>query len=198
MSWWHLVILAVIIAVLVIAGISLLLARRLNRLHSNVLKSRRVAEQALAARASAADEFARCGELDIAGSLILTDGAEACLAASMAPIVAEGLEDLFDAKAPAEPPAARAGAARQRRALESELSRVLRLTVGELEENAISAENKELYTHLERCRLDVRMTRKFHNSQVAQARVLHKAFLTRVLHLAGRALMPQTIDIDDE
>ncbi|OCA94259.1 hypothetical protein [Actinobaculum suis] len=206
MTPWQITLLIVVLIALIVMSLCVMLARRLNRLHSNVLKARLVAEQALAARARYASEAARSGELDIAGALILTERAETCLDNSMVPIVSEGLEELYDADALSGTrrnnseitPAEAAAATAQRRNLESELSRTLRLTVGELDPADIAPEHQDTFAKLERARLDVRMTRKFHNSQVAQARHLHKLWLVRLFRLAGRAPMPQTIDIDDE
>ncbi|MDY5153746.1 hypothetical protein SAMN05421878_10531 [Actinobaculum suis] len=206
MTPWQITLLIMVLIALIVMSLCVMLARRLNRLHSNVLKARLVAEQALAARARYASEAARSGELDIAGALILTERAETCLDNSMVPIVSEGLEELYDADALSGArrnnseitPAEAAAATAQRRNLESELSRTLRLTVGELDPADIAPEHQDTFAKLERARLDVRMTRKFHNSQVAQARHLHKLWLVRLFRLAGRAPMPQTIDIDDE
>jgi hypothetical protein len=55
-----------------------------------------------------------------------------------------------------------------------------------------------LAERLERARLDVRMTRSFHNSHVDQIRRLRRNPLARLLHLAGNAPLPVTVDIDDE
>lgn len=91
--WWSLALLAGV--VLLLLGFSAALAaRRLDRLHTTLLKSRRAVEQALAARARTAYDMAMSGELDMAGALILTDSAQRVLSASMLPVVADGLEAL--------------------------------------------------------------------------------------------------------
>ena len=42
------------------------------------------------------------------------------------------------------------------------------------------------------------LARRFHNTHVAEARHLRSGVLVRLLHLAGRAPMPRTFDIDDD
>ncbi|MDY5127159.1 hypothetical protein ACRQF6_05470 [Actinotignum sp. GS-2025f] len=194
--WWWLALVAGV--VLLLLGLSAVVAaRRLDRLHTTLLKSRRAVEQALAARARTAYDMAMSGELDMAGALILTDSAQRVLSASMLPVVADGLEALpGDTRDDLPDPAV---AARERRAVESELSRALRLTVDELDPNDITdAAAREFYRRLERARLDVRMTRSFHNSHVDQARRVRNSRILSIFPIAGHAPVPQTIDIDDE
>jgi len=101
-------------------------ARRLDRLHQTVVKSRRALELALRARAQYARDFAGSGTLDVAGGILLTDAAEACLSKGMLPIVDDGLDGI-------DLEFASRGVADDRRSIESSLSRTLRLTVDELE-----------------------------------------------------------------
>ena len=159
-----------------------LAARRLDRLHQTVVKSRRALELALHARAEYAREFAAEGGLDVAASILLTDAADACLREGINPIVDDGLDGL--------PLDVARGAASDRRTIESSMSRTLRLTVDELEEEDVSAEFKPL--------LDKRLTRTFHNSHVDQIRRVRRSFYVRLFFLAGRAPAPATVDIDDE
>ena len=68
----------------------------------------------------------------------------------------------------------------------------------ELESDEIASDAQDVFERLARSRLDVRMTRTFHNSHVDQIRRLRRSFAVRVLRLAGRAPIPSTVDIDDE
>ena len=120
----------------------------------------------------------------------MTDAADACLREGINPIVDDGLDGL--------PLDVARGAASDRRTIESSMSRTLRLTVDELEEEDVSAEFKPLLDKLSRARLDVRLTRTFHNSHVDQIRRVRRSFYVRLFFLAGRAPAPATVDIDDE
>ena len=183
-------ILIVIIVVAVVVLVSTLMARRLDRLHRTVVKSRRTLEHALTARAQYAHDFADSGVLDLAGAILLADAADNCLRQGMEPIVDDGLDRIEGFDFPA--------AGVDRRSLESDLSRTLRLTVDELGESEIPEENREIYEKLQRSRLDVKMTRSFHNNHVAQISQVRRAPLASVLRLAGNAPAPATVDMDDE
>ena len=84
----------VCVAIAVVIGLlflyASLTARRLDRLHSLVAKSRRALEQALTARAQYARDFAASGGLDIASAIVLAESAESCLHEGMRPIVPDG------------------------------------------------------------------------------------------------------------
>lgn len=203
-------------------------ARRIGRLNTLLIKSRRTLDYALNARANAAKDFASSGALDMAASLVLAESADECLRAGKNPLVDDGLDSVEhnDREQHTEP-------SPQRTACESALSRILRITVDELnitdtpEKNranssaevcgnetktqgstlhsgdththlALTDEQMRLFSQVERARFDVRMARSFHNSHVDQVRRLRRSSLVRIFHLAGRAPVPQTIDIDDE
>ena len=168
-----------------------LTARRLDRLNRLVNKSRRALEHALTARAQYASDFANCGALDIAGAILLAESADLCLRAGMRPIVDDGLDTIVELDAVRND-------AGDRRDLESNLSRTLRLTVDEVTESELPEEALPFARKLERARLDVRMTRSFHNSHVAQVHQVRRAPLVSFLHLYGRAPVPSTVDMDDE
>ena len=190
MSGLEVVLLALAVAAAAAGVVVSLRARRLDRLHQTVVKSRRALELALRARAQYARDFAGSGTLDVAGGILLTD-AEACLSKGMLPIVDDGLDGI-------DLEFASRGVADDRRSIESSLSRTLRLTVDELESDEIASDAQDVFERLARSRLDVRMTRTFHNSHVDQIRRLRRSFAVRVLRLAGRAPIPSTVDIDDE
>lgn len=208
---WVVVILLGVLAILVAACV--LEARRLDRLHTLLMKSRRALEHAMTARADAARDFAASGGLDPASSLLLAEEADTCLRLGRYSIASDGLELMNQ---PAED---ESGVAR-RLAAESALTRALRLTVDELAElegldeagtpsaafeatpseasTSLTPEQAELFAHLQRARLDVKMTRSFHNSHVDQIRRLRRNALVRVFRLAGGAPLPHTVDLDDE
>ena len=166
MSGLEVVLLALAVAAAAAGVVVSLRARRLDRLHQTVV-------------------------LDVAGGILLTDAAEACLSKGMLPIVDDGLDGI-------DLEFASRGVADDRRSIESSLSRTLRLTVDELESDEIASDAQDVFERLARSRLDVRMTRTFHNSHVDQIRRLRRSFAVRVLRLAGRAPIPSTVDIDDE
>ncbi|MFT0848460.1 hypothetical protein VR010_11995 [Actinomycetaceae bacterium L2_0104] len=188
-EWW----LVLAVAIIAIFGIVVTFrARRLDALNRTVAKSRRALEHALTARAQYAHDFATCGALDMAGAILLTDSADTCLREGMQPIIDDGLDRIeqFDFDRPERE-------ARDRRDLESNLSRTLRLTVDELDASELAPGQQAFYDRLEKARLEVKMTRNFHNSHVAQVRRVRATILARIFPIAGRAPWPQTVDMDD-
>lgn len=218
---------------LLVLGILILaithIARRIGRLNTVLIKSRRTLDYALNARANAARDFATCGVLDVAAAVLLVETADECLREGNFPLVNDGLDSVEEKSASGN------DIFSQRANCESALSRTLRLTVDELmEEEAREDDGKEkdyephengteteqkgrtlhsgktpsylalteqqmrLFSQLQRTRFDVRMARSFHNSHVDQVRRLRRGALVRIFRLAGRAPVPQTIDIDDE
>ena len=131
MSGLEVVLLALAVAAAAAGVVVSLRARRLDRLHQTVVKSRRALELALRARAQYARDFAGSGTLDVAGGILLTDAAEACLSKGMLPIVDDGLDGI-------DLEFASRGVADDRRSIESSLSRTLRLTVDELESDEVA------------------------------------------------------------
>lgn len=191
MTWeWWLVIAALIIgiAALVVAQ----QARRLDALNRTVAKSRRALEMALTARAHYAHDFATVGTLDMAGAILLTDSADTCLREGMQPIIDDGLDTLSNLHL-----ATSADEAPDRRQLESNLSRTLRLTVDQLDKDELDDEARAFYDRLQQARLQVKMTRNFHNSHVAQVRRVRTNIVARLVPIAGHAPWPQTVDMDD-
>ena len=210
-----------------LAALAILLihfARRLDRLHTALMKSRRALEHALSARATAAHDFAASAGLDPASSLLLAEAADTCLRQGMKPIASDGLDAAVHSRGAAGAATAlKPDLAQERRlagervAAESALTRTLRLTADELAEiegldptgtlpvqsdttgfDVHSEEQMALFSALQRSRLDVKMTRSFHNSHVDQIRRLRRNPLVRIFHLAGGAPVPQTVDLDDE
>ncbi|WHU61361.1 hypothetical protein QEV13_01565 [Trueperella pyogenes] len=185
MIWWYVLLAVGVLGVGVVASF---LARSLDRIHKNVMKSRVALERALTDRAQAALHVAQSGSLDAASSIVLADLAIEAIAASVYPIVDDGLDaisigdDAVLAGRESDPP--------DRLSLESELSRALRHSVDQLERGSGMED-------LERARVAVQMTRRFHNNHVAQARRVRKNPLVRLLHLQGHAPEPQMVNLDD-
>ncbi|MFC5370051.1 hypothetical protein [Arcanobacterium bovis] len=199
---------ACILSVFIVVA-AVIRARKLNTLHINAVKSRRLLENALFSRAQHAQEFADSGALDIASAVLLKSAAQDAAHAVDLPLVDDGLDSL-SLKIPAGTIDATYSelvayskernenlAAEDRLSVESELSRVLQLTVDELDRDELDTHEKLLLSKLERDRRDVRMTRRFHNTHVSQARRVRRSRFTRSLRLAGRAPMPQTVDLVD-
>ncbi|MGO1713599.1 MAG: hypothetical protein ACTHYS_00805 [Ancrocorticia populi] len=186
--WWLLLGVGLI---LVVGGVITLRARRIDNLNRNVLKSRRSLEHALTARGQYAHDFAVCGVLDMAGAILLTDAADSCLRAGMDPIVSDGLDTMEKVNYAQENYP-------DRRDLESNLSRTLRLTVDETDSEGYSDYQHSIAERLDKARLDVVLTRSFHNIHVGQVRRVRGTLLARLFRLAGTAPMPETVDMDDE
>ena len=78
--------------------------------------------------------------------------------------------------------------------VENDLSAALRAALPLLPEQGSEAVRAELRTAATR----VALARSFHNSAVADSRVLRVRRLVRLLHLAGHRVMPQHFDMDDD
>jgi hypothetical protein len=175
-------------------------ASRLDRLHRKVLALRAVVDTQLVRRASAAAELAASGLLDPVSAVLVGESAWAVLSAGgldddelarMLPGVAEIGADA----APDEPEAIV-----DRGLAESELSATLRAALDDpAEVEALREEpgGHELLGALAASWYRVQLARRFHNEAVAQAQRMRRTFLARVLHLAGHAPVPQTVELDD-
>ncbi|WP_124054891.1 hypothetical protein [Arcanobacterium ihumii] len=200
-----------VVALAIIIAIGILRARKLNSLHLNALKSRRLLERALYSRAQHAQDFAELGALDVASAVLLKAAAQEAAHFVGTPIIDDGLDSLSgvpslaiadDAPSSADELSVNSGLVTapvvDRLVIESELSRVLQLTVDELEETELDDEVREVLRQLNRDRNEVRLTRRFHNIHVSQARRVRRSTFTRILRLAGSAPLPQTVDLVDE
>ena len=201
----------VLVTLLVVIG-WLLYARavRVDRLHRQVLGARATLEAQLVHRAQAALELATSGLLDPASGLLLAQAARESLDCE-SPLVDDGLEHRPPG-AGASPgptsstpptgadPAAGDGEDRPRARVESDLSRVIR-TVLHARTRALLADDPrsaEVLARLDRAAYRVVLARRFHDTRVAQAQRLRADLVVRLLHLAGRAPVPQTFDVDDD
>ncbi|WP_297566291.1 hypothetical protein [uncultured Arcanobacterium sp.] len=199
--WWLILCALGVVAFLIWA---FCVARKLNALHTKVLKSRKALELALIVRAQKAEEMASSGALDIASAVLLQAAAHDALIYAQLPIVNDGLDAFINIDLPPASELAEkdrndiienpAGA---RLAVESELSRTLRLTIDGLASTDFTPAQEQIYKSLQRSRENIRLTRAFHNLHVSQARRVHRKRLTRIFHLAGNAPSPHTVDIDD-
>lgn len=183
--WWTIlliVLLAVVVALLIFR------ATRIDRLHNDVLHSRATLERLLHSRAALARELAAVGGMDPAASMILADAASRSLDVANE-LVPDGLDTGF-----VTDPALGAIETRDRALVESELSRVLREVLPEVD----GPEGIELRDRIVRGWQQMTVARSVHNQKVAHTRQLRVRWLVRVFRLAGRATMPVTFDMDDD
>ena len=168
------------------------LAVRVDRLHRQVLGSRATLETQLVHRAQAAVELAASNRLDPASALLISRAAHEALEAE-GPLV----DDRLDSASPREDPG---DTDRSRAAIESDLTRVLRtvLTGGARAELSADPLGEAALARLDKAASRLVLARRFHNTHVAETRLLRATWPVRVLHLAGRAPQPATFDADDD
>ena len=161
------------VAVLAVAGVYLSwTAGRIDRLHARLDAARAVLEAQLFRRSAVALEVATSGMLDPATSLLVVDAAHRARAG--------GDDD-------------------DREVFESDLSKALAAafpdpqTVTELSAQPGAA---ELLGELGAACRRVEMARRFHNDTVATTRSLRSRRLVRWFQLAGRARMPDMVEMD--
>lgn len=162
-----------LVVVLAVFGLYLRgLAGRLDRLHVRVEASRDALDAQLLRRAGAALELASSGVLDVASSFIVLEAATA--AQDSGP----------DTRAEAES------------ALSEDLRAVLDAPGAEETLQADPA-GRERLAALGRTTERVVLARRFHNDAVRAARDLRRSTLVRAFHLAGRAALPESFEMDD-
>ncbi|GAB2623956.1 hypothetical protein [Pseudactinotalea suaedae] len=175
------------IGVVAIVGLVLVnLAQRVDRLHRRVISSRAVLEAQLVRRAETAGNLARTGRLDAASTLIVAEAA--WNAAVQAPRLVGGASDLADT-------------GMERGLVESELTIDLRAALGDAEDlTALRADPVAAapLADLEQAAYRAQLARRFHNDAVVATQRLRQNPLVRVFHLAGRAAMPVTFEMDDD
>ncbi len=148
-------------------------AGRLDRLHRRVESGVVALDAVLLRRAAAAARLARAGVLDPASAVLLAGAADAAAAAAS--------------------PAARERA-------ESDLSRLLRAALTEETTGVLArdpdgaAALADLAAACER----VVLARRFANDAAVRAQQVHRKRLVRWARLAGRAAVPETVELDDE
>jgi hypothetical protein len=190
-SWSETVVLVVAVVLLVVWW-SWLAASRIDRLHRKVAASGAVVDTQLVRRASAASTLAASGVLDPVSSVLIGE-------ASWAAIAAGSPQTQGMARLPDELEGA-ARATADRGLVESELSSTLREALDDPDEVAALREEPgadELLDALADAWYRVQLARRFHNEAVAQAQRMRRGWAVRTLRLAGRAPMPQTLELDD-
>jgi hypothetical protein len=179
-------ILVIILGVLAMIGLYVSWrAGRLDRLHTRLETARASLDVALVRRSSVALEFASCGLLDPATSLLL-----ACLA-----------HDAYARSAPIDRD--RAGRDRADRELaESDLTKALRTVLSQPGFRASASQARragadELLGELEATAHQVFLARTFYNDAVLASVAARRRPLARALRLAGGAPVPEFFEIDD-
>jgi hypothetical protein len=180
--------LVAVVVVAVVLWVSWISASRLDRLHRKVAASRIALDAQLVRRASAAVDLAASGLLDPASSVLVADAAFAVLDDG-GPVTSPGQALAMDGL----------GAARER--LESELSGTLRSVLDD--DGVVTAlraqpPGGELAAGLSASWYRAQLARRFHNEAVAQAQRARRHWYVRLLHLAGRAPLPHTVELDDQ
>jgi hypothetical protein len=174
-EWLYAVVVLVVVTLL--ATYAVWTAGRIDRLHHRVAAARSALDAQLAARAALVQELAGSGALDPASSLLLVDAAHR----------------------------ARTALPEDREGAESALTRALEATVGDLGPDQLgpAAEPVSPGGELELWRAElvtatrrIQLARRFHNDVVVSTRNLRRRRLVRWLHLAGRAPIPETVELD--
>jgi hypothetical protein len=168
---WTIIVLAVLAIVLWGFYVSWR-ASRLDRLHNRVEAARTSLDLALVRRASGASELASSGLLDPAASLVLADAVRR----------------------------ARQVGAAERDLAESDLTRALRVTLGDPDfrkELASDDGAAGLVAEVEAAAQQVFIARKFYNDLAGRTVAARRRPLARVLHLSGSARQPEFFDMDD-
>ncbi|HEY0215454.1 MAG TPA: hypothetical protein VGC57_03575 [Cellulomonas sp.] len=213
MSWSETGVL-VLAVVAVVVWWTWVAASRIDRLHRKVEASRAVVDTQLMRRASAASTLAASGLLDPVSSVLVGEASWASIQAGsprtqgMGPLPTELVGEARPAvphapRAPHGPSRAdldEAAATVDRGLVESELSSTLREALDDPEEVAEVREEPggdELLDALADAWYRVQLARRFHNEAVAQAQRMRRGWAVRTLRLAGRAPMPQTLELDD-
>ncbi len=185
---WSETVLVVLVVVAVVVWLAWVSASRLDRLHRKVAASRIALDSQLVRRSSAAVDLAASGLLDPASSVLVADAAFAVLDDGD-PVTSPGEALAMDGL----------GAARER--AESELSATLRSALGDPEVVVALRANPpgdELLAGLAAAWYRAQLARRFHNEAVAQAQRARRHWYVRLLHLAGRAHVPHTVELDDQ
>ncbi|WP_275001213.1 hypothetical protein [Promicromonospora iranensis] len=160
-------------------------ASRLDRLHRKVAASRIALDAQLVRRASAAVEVAASGALDPASAILVADAAYT--ASDAGPVTSPAAALKMDGLGP------------ERERAESGLTATLREAMGAPEaiRTLLAGPSGEVVSALAAAWYRATLARRFHNEAVAQARRVRRLWYVRLFHLAGRAPMPRTVELDD-
>lgn len=169
-----------VLAILLAAWYLSFSASRLDRLHHRVEGSRATLDAQLVRRAEAAIELATSGLLDPASGLLVAGAAADALAAGEHEAPGDGDDAV------------------ERESAESDLSHALRVALGPLNGSERSGLDAQVLDRLATASHRAQLARRFHNQAVMDAQRVRRKRIVRWAHLAGRAAMPQTFEIDDE
>lgn len=190
MTWSEITVVVVTVLVLIVWWVWIT-ANRIDRLHRKVAASRAVVDTQLLRRASAASTLSASGLLDPVSSVLIGEAAWASISAGRTDT--GGIAPLPAGIAAPAPEADRGW-------LESELSATLREVLddpAEIAELRDEPGGAELLDALADAWYRVQLARRFHNEAVAQAQRMRRGWAVRTFRLAGRAPMPQTLELDD-
>jgi hypothetical protein len=170
-------------------------ASRLDRLHHRVEGARAMLDAQLVRRAEAAIELATSGLLDPASGLLVAGAAsDALQAGEHEPPPEDRGPDSTGAGAGAGD--GEAG----RESAESDLSRALDVALGD---DSVAYARRtglglQLLERLQSVCHRVQLARRFHNQAVSDAQRVRRKRIVRWAHLAGRAALPETFEMDDD
>lgn len=206
----------VIAVVLVLGWLVWVSATRLDRLHRKVVASRLALDAQLLRRSAVAAELATSGVLDPVSSVLLLEAARDASSGSsdgerelavavpdLEPLVREPQADGRAGRGPSRGTVSRAlegDLGDERSQAESTLSSTLRAVLddpAEVEDLYTLPEAGVLLDDLAGAWYRVQLARRFHNEAVDQAQRMRAKVLVRAVRLAGRASMPQTVELDD-
>lgn len=208
MTWSEVAVIVVVLLAIVVIVIWRS-ATRLDHLHRKVVASRIALDAQLVRRSGAARELVTSGELDPVSSVILADAVIATAGeAALDPGARElivAVPDLADlvkghASGPVIGQALSAGLGTDRELAESNLSAMLRAILedsDEVDRLRSTDDVGQILDDLASAWYRVQLARRFHNEAVAQAQRVRRKRSVRILRLAGKAAMPQTVELDD-
>lgn len=163
-------------------------AARLDRLHAKVEGAMSALDAQLVRRAEAALELANSGALDPASALLVADAATESLERTTEHPVSD---DLLDGQ--------HFGG---REGVESDLSAVLRVALGDDVVSGLRSDGDELAAgaldRIAASGLRVRLARRFHNDASREVRRVRGKRSVRLFRLAGHATLPEPVEFDDD
>jgi hypothetical protein len=187
MTWSEMALVALVV-VAVLVWLVWVSASRLDRLHRKVVASRMALDAQLVRRASAAIDLASSGLLDPASAVLVADAGFAVVD-DAGPVTSPARALEMDGL----------GAAREQ--AESELSATLRSALEDPEVTAGLRADPLGDGHLATLAASwyrAQLARRFHNEAVAQAQRVRRHWYVRLVHLAGHAPSPHTVELDDQ
>ncbi|HRW19326.1 MAG TPA: hypothetical protein P5181_10805 [Dermatophilaceae bacterium] len=190
MSWWRDGVsgaewVALLVLLLVLVGWYLSYsAARLDRLHARVEGTRAALDGQVVRRAEAVLELANSGLLDAASSLMLVSLASESLSASDA----------------AETDTEQQRFTHDRESIESALTESLDLTLDAETMAALDGDDvaAAVLARVKATGQRVQLARRFHNEAVTDVRRMRRKRVVHLFRLAGHAILPGTVEFDDE